>query len=112
MARKDLNTAYLGFEKPNPLVGVQTIEHVYEAASDARRRLMALEGIQRIPFPLAVVAARTAKQWSKRGKLRGLHVAVFAACLAELLAHDPVVGAFLESRGLPSPSSKKRGASR
>jgi hypothetical protein len=112
MAQKDLNTAYLGFEKPNPLVGVQTIEHVYEAAADARRRLMALEGIQRIPFPLAVVAARTAKQWRKRGKLSGLHPVVFASCLAELLSHDRVVGAFLESRGLPSPASKKRSGGR
>jgi hypothetical protein len=110
MTRKEPGTTFIGLQKPNPRVNVQSFAHLYDAATDARRRLMAMKDIARHPSPLASVAAKTAKRWSKLGKLSGFHAVVFASAIVEILAHDPVVHAYLESVGLPSPAARKRGA--
>jgi hypothetical protein len=107
-----IRAAACGMQIPNPRVCITSMERVFDAAADARRRLLRAEGIGRHPAPLTMVAVKAVKRCQRRGGLGGCHVAAFTAFVVEILAHDPVVHAFLESIGLPSPAVQRREVSR
>ncbi len=100
---------FRGLPVPNPAPdGIGPLEHVFDAAIEARSLLLAYGDVSNLGMPISWAAEETARDWCNSGR-HGLTTDVqdfifLTGAITEILALDPVTREHLRAHRLAVPT--------